>query len=126
MRDSRWMERSREVSDAQESVHRGADHRYPQTGRCRTESRRGLSRAWHQRRHLLPLEGAIRWLGSERVATAATRRRRESQVEADRRGPDARQSGTEGPCNKKLVTPTARRRAVGYLREEYRMSERRA
>ncbi len=51
---------------------------------------------------------------------------RESTPEADRGGSDARQPSAEGGGLKKVVTPTARREVVGFLRESFGRSERRA
>ena len=49
------------------------------------------------------------------TAAAAAARRREPAAQADRRRPDAGQHRPEGRRLKKLVTPTARRAAVGHL-----------
>ena len=76
----------------------------------------GVSQERHQRADVLPLEGEVRRDGGQRDAAPEAARGRESAIEEDRRRSDARQSGAEGGGRKKVVSPSARRVAVGWLR----------
>lgn len=72
----------------------------------------------HVRDHrtdLLPLEGEVRWDGAQRDAATQAARRRESPTEADRGRADARHPSAQGGGRKKMVSPIARREAVGGL-----------
>ncbi len=82
---------------------------------------RRLPRDGHQRRDLLSLESPIWRPRGQPTPAVASVGRRESAAQAGGRRLDAGQSGAEGHYRKKLVTPTARRRAVGYLQATYRV-----
>src|SRR5688572_4923811 len=102
-------------TDETEQVHRRADSRDRQGRRSRTEGGRPVSDARHHRADVLPLEGQIRRHGTKRDTAAQAARGRESTLEADRRGADAGYPGAQGGGRKKMVSPTARREAVGWL-----------
>ena len=80
----------------------------------------------HQRAHLLSLEGQVRWSRRERRATAEKPRGRESSAEDARRRPHARRADAQGRGAAKVVTPAARRLAVGWLQDGFGVSQRRS
>src|ERR1017187_6109612 len=79
-----------------------------------------------QRCDVLPLEGQVRGHGSERGAAAASAGRRERTAEEDCGAAGAGHRCAEGRALKKMVSPLAKREAVRVVREEARLSERRA
>lgn len=68
----------------------------------------------------------VRRHGCIRGQTAAGAGDRECQAQADRGGSTAGHVVDEGTAGKKLVTPMAKREAVGFLMSEIGLSERRA
>jgi len=74
----------------------------------------------------LPVEGEVRRLGGERGPPAAAVGRREPAAEADGGRAGAGHPGVERGAGKKVLTPAARREAVGVRRGGYVRRERRA
>lgn len=75
---------------------------------------------------VLRVEEAVRWTGSPGAARTAFSARRERTVEADRGGSDAGLADLAGDRRKKAVKPRHRRRLAGWVKETYRISERRS
>ena len=74
-------------------------------------------RRGNQRRHVLPLEGEVRWPGSERDQAAALARRRGERATEEDCCPAGIGSGrAEGGTGKKVSRPAgeARKRCVSY------------
>src|SRR5688572_11131985 len=105
----------RRRTDETEQIQRRADSGDREGRRSWPEGRRPVSHARHHRADVLPLESQIRRDGAERDAAAEAARGREPPLEADRRGADAGHPGAQGGGRKKMVSPTARREAVGWL-----------
>src|SRR2546423_12957518 len=72
------------------------------------------------------MEGEVRRFGCIGGATPEGTRGGERQAEEAAGGSDTRQRHAEGPHDKKMVTPVARREAVAHLCQTYAVSERRA
>jgi putative transposase len=94
-------------------------------GRGRRTHQRGLSQAWYHGGHFSSLEEKIPRDGCFRAPAHAPGRRRESQVEVDDRGLDARQADAPGGFEKKVLKPAKRRKIVEFLLAAYGASERR-
>ena len=86
--------------------------------------RRSWSESTGSRSNLLPLEVQVRRCRSGGRKLEAWKRR--TAAEAYRGGSDAGQPGAESGRRKKMVKPSCYRQAVGLLRAEFQMSERRA
>src|SRR5262245_8299910 len=82
--------------------------------------------AWDHRTDLLPLEGEVWRDGDQRDAAAEAARGREPGPETHRCRTDAGHSGTESGGGKKVVGPSAKRDAVGWLIDAQQTSVRRA
>src|SRR6185312_5189178 len=102
------------------------DHRHPARAGSGDIDSGCLPPSRHQHSDVLQVEGEVRWARGVRCPSAEGSRGRERKAEeASRRG-DARQRHAQGPDNKKILTPVARRGAVAYLCQTYQVSQRRA
>ena len=80
----------------------------------------------HQRCHVLQIQGESWWHDSIGCQEAASAGRREPQAEAITGRYNAGQCGTEESCNKTLLTPNVKRRAVHHVIDGHGLSESRA
>ncbi len=78
------------------------------------------------RHRTLTVQSQIWWNERFRCEEAALSRRRECPAEADAGGGDARQCRAQRSCDKKLLTPDVKRRAVRDVMDRHGLSERRA
>ena len=91
-----------------------------------TVGRRSLPQARDQRCHVLQVAVEVWRHGGLRRAQAEGAGGREPQAEEAAGGDDAGCGDAEGDAGKKLLTPSARRRAVSWAIEEKSYSQRRA
>src|SRR6266849_3177904 len=113
-------------SRAQESIQRRTDHRHPEGGGGRDSPRRAVPAARDHTREPVPLEGEVRRDGSERGAATAAAGGGKPAAEARRGRAAAGQTRVAGGGHKKVVGPQTQRQAVGVMRSEAAVSERRA
>ena len=109
-----------------EQIHRGTDHFRLERARGGKDSGSDMPKARSQRADLLSVEGQVRRNGRSRCKAAEGARGGEPEVEAVGGGALARQPGPEVTAHKKILRPPERRKAVGGLRSQFQMSERRA
>src|SRR6266478_4422816 len=113
-------------SRAQESLQRRTDHRHPEGGGGGDRTRRAVPAARDHTREPVPVEGEVRRDGSERGAATATAGGGKPAAEARRGRAAAGQTSVAGGGHKKVVGPQMQRQAVGVMRSEAVVSERRA
>src|SRR5512146_1768442 len=113
-------------SRAQESIQRITDHRHPEGVGGGGGARRVVSAARDHAGEPVPLEGEVRWDGSQRGAAVAGVGGGEPPAQTRCRRAAAGQTSVAGGGCKKMVSPRLRKQAVVVMRSEVAVSERRA
>lgn len=112
--------------DHETQVYRRTDHRDASRARRWNEDGRPLPQARFERGDVLQIQGQVWRLDGFGRQEAEGTGRGEWEAETSPGRRDARQRGAEGPGDKKLLTPDAKRRAVRDVMNVHGLSERRA